>query len=32
MTYQALGAEVIQAIQTRLAAAPPAAPPAEGSR
>ena len=32
ISYQELGAEVIQAIQTRLTAAPPAAPPAEGSR
>lgn len=32
ISYQELGAEVTQAIQTRLAAAPPAAPPAEGSR
>jgi hypothetical protein len=31
-SYQELGAEVIQAIQTRLAAPPPAAQPAEGSR
>ena len=32
ISYQELGAEVIQAIQTRLAAPPPAAQPAEGSR
>jgi hypothetical protein len=32
ISYQALGAEVIQAIQARLAAPPPAAQPAEGSR